>query len=68
MHRIAYTGNVNRTPSATLAANPTSGTLPLTVNFDGSASVDPDAGDTLSYHWNFGDGSPAETTTTPGVS
>jgi PKD repeat protein len=65
VHRIAYTGNVNRPPSAALAASPTSGTLPLTVSFDGSASADPDAGDTLSYHWNFGDGSPTETTTTP---
>jgi PKD repeat protein len=65
VHRIAYTGDVNRTPSATLAASPTSGRLPLTVNFDGSGSGDPDAGDTLSYHWNFGDGTPTETTTTP---
>jgi glucose/arabinose dehydrogenase len=65
VHRIAFTGNENRTPSATLAANPTSGTLPLVVNFDGSGSDDPDAGDTLSYHWNFGDGSPTQTTTIP---
>ena len=65
VRRISYTGEVNRTPSAALAANPTSGSLPLTVNFDGSGSSDPDAGDTLSYLWTFGDGSATETTTTP---
>ena len=63
VRRISYTGDVNRTPSAAVAANPTSGRLPLTVAFDGSGSSDPDAGDTLSYLWNFGDGSATETTT-----
>jgi glucose/arabinose dehydrogenase/PKD repeat protein len=63
LEKIRYTGSANRSPTSVIAANPTSGTLPLTVNFDGSESHDPDAGDTLSYRWNFGDGSPTQTTT-----
>jgi glucose/arabinose dehydrogenase len=52
----------NRPPTARMTAAPTSGALPLAVSFDGSASADPDAGDTLTYVWGFGDGSPTVTT------
>src|SRR4051794_13939772 len=69
VHRIAYTGSTNRAPTAAITANPTSGRLPLAVDFDGSGSSDPDTGDTLtSYLWDFGDGSPTQTTTTPTTS
>ena len=68
VRRIAYTGSTNHLPSATLAANRTSGSLPLEVDFDGSGSDDPDAGDTLSYLWDFDDGSATETTTVPTIS
>jgi glucose/arabinose dehydrogenase/PKD repeat protein len=69
VRRIAHTTNANRPPTAVVTANPTSGQLPLTVDFDGSTSNDPDAADTLSaYLWDFDDGSPTETTTTPTTS
>jgi glucose/arabinose dehydrogenase/Ca2+-binding RTX toxin-like protein len=63
VRRIAYVGEANRIPNAALTANPTDGLLPLAVDFDGSASNDPDAGDELTYLWDFGDGSSTETTT-----
>ena len=45
-------------PVAALSANPLSGDAPLLVNFDASASTDPDAGDTIaSFTFDFGDGS-----------
>ena len=47
----------NAVPSAVATATPTSGQVPLTVNFDGSGSSDPNPGDTLSYAWDLdGDG------------
>jgi len=64
VRRIAYTGHANRAPTATVTANPTSGPSPLAVDFDASGSSDPDIGDTLtSYLWDFGDGSPTQSTT-----
>lgn len=45
----------NVAPSAVIASNATSGTVPLTVSFDGSGSSDLD-GTIASYAWNFGNG------------
>ena len=65
VRRIEPTVVANRPPTARMTATPTSGGVPLAVSFDGSASSDPDAGDTLTYTWNFGDGSSTVTTTAP---
>jgi uncharacterized repeat protein (TIGR01451 family) len=62
----------NTPPVAVLTATPTSGNAPLTVNFDGSGSYDPDTApppDTIaSYTFNFGDGSAAVTQSAPTIS
>jgi PKD repeat protein len=56
IRRIAFV-STNQPPVAVATANPTSGNPPLTVNFDGSGSSDPDVGQTLSYAWDLdGDG------------
>jgi uncharacterized repeat protein (TIGR01451 family) len=59
----------NAAPTAVLSGSPTSGPAPLTVNFSGSGSSDPDAGDTIaSYTFRFGDGSTPVTQSNPAVS
>jgi glucose/arabinose dehydrogenase len=57
--RIYFTAT-NGVPTASMTASPTSGPAPLTVNFNGSGSSDPD-GDQLTWLWNFGDGQTATT-------
>lgn len=63
VRRIAYAEAGNAPPAAMAAADPTSGQLPLTVTFDAIGSSDPDAGDTLTYFWDFGDGTREVSTT-----
>jgi glucose/arabinose dehydrogenase len=71
--RISYTAG-NQPPQAVLEADPTSGALPLTVDFDATGSTDAD-GDPLGYAWDLdGDGqfddstsaTPSRTYTTAG--
>ena len=48
-------GSSNTAPTASFTATPSSGTVPLAVAFDASASTDP-GGSIATYAWNFGDG------------
>ena len=63
IRRIVYTPG-NASPIARIATNQTSGPAPLTVNFNGQSSSDPNS-DPLIYEWNFGDGTPVSTQPAP---
>ncbi len=62
----------NQSPRAVASADPLAGDAPLEVNFDGTASSDPD-GSIVSYAWDFGDSNSdtgstvSHTYTQPGV-
>jgi glucose/arabinose dehydrogenase len=75
VRRIRYTAS-NTPPIAVATATPTSGPTPLTVQFDGTRSADPDPGHALTYSWDldgngtFGDsaaGRPTFTYTNRGI-
>jgi glucose/arabinose dehydrogenase len=51
----------NRAPTAEISANPPYSST-LEINFDGSESRDPDGDTSLTYLWDFGDGTTEETT------
>ena len=54
-----------RPPVAMASANVTNGALPLTVNFSSAGSRTPEQGESISFDWNFGDGSPHSTDPNP---
>ncbi len=59
----------NAAPTALLTGTPQSGPAPLVVSFSGAGSTDPDPGDSIaSYIFDFGDGSPAVTQSSPTIS
>ena len=55
---------VNRAPTAQAAATPDQGDPPLDVTFSSAGTSDPD-GDTLTYTWDFGDGTPISNAPNP---
>src|SRR4030095_15537090 len=54
----------DRPPVARATATPSQGPAPLTVQFSGVDSSDPD-GDPINLLWNFGDGSATSTDSAP---
>ena len=61
---VVITYALNLPPTAVALANPTSGLVPLTVQFDGTQSVDPE-GSELLYAWFFTDGTTPEAVAAP---
>jgi PKD repeat protein len=54
IRKITYS-TTNNAPTAVATSNKQYGPAPLSIQFTGSASTDPE-GQTLTYLWNFGDG------------
>jgi PKD repeat protein len=61
---LAITVNANQAPTAVAGADDINDTAPFTTNFSSAGSIDPD-GTIVSYSWDFGDGSPVDTTANP---
>ncbi len=57
IRKLCYIGNLS--PVVTATSNPQYGTSPLLVDFDASATYDPE-NDSLIFHWDFGDGTESE--------
>jgi glucose/arabinose dehydrogenase/PKD repeat protein len=52
VRRISYSAG-NQPPTAVIGANQTSGPPPLDVQFTSAGTSDPNAGDVLTYQWDF---------------
>ncbi|MBL8447931.1 MAG: PKD domain-containing protein [Zoogloeaceae bacterium] len=60
----ALESGTGQPPIASASGSPTTGIAPLAVNFSSAGSSDPDGG-SLSYDWDFGDGSAHSTVANP---
>jgi hypothetical protein len=65
LHRITYEAS-NFPPVAAAVVEPNYGPAPLAVQFDASASFDPE-GSGLTYSWDFGNGLPESVQAAPAV-
>ena len=63
IHRVVYEPG-NQPPTALALATPKFGPSPLTVEFTGGGSDDPEEGP-LNYEWDFGDGTPTSLVPSP---
>ena len=59
LRKVVYAPGGNRPPTAAAIATPAFGPSPLSVQFIGDSSSDPE-GTSLSYAWDFGDGTPID--------
>jgi len=64
LRKISYVASGNQPPTAVASSDKTYGPGPLNVQFNGSASTDPE-GLALTYNWNFGDGSATSSQANP---
>jgi PKD repeat protein len=63
--RIDYVGG-NRAPVAVASASPSSGSVPLSVQFSSAGTYDPDTNDVITLAWSFfGDGTTNSTAASP---
>jgi PKD repeat protein len=62
---VDITVNLNQAPTAVAGADVQSGNAPLSVVFEGRDSLDAELEGTITYQWDFGDGSPTSDSPNP---